>query len=480
MTAWGELAGLLLLVGVYAGARFGYRLAGVRFDLTPLATFWQYIDAPLLRNDLWRSIWFLHSQPPLYNLYLGLVLRGFDSPTAAFAGASVALGALTVAAAWVLARRLGAGRLPTLVLVGLYAISPTLVLYESWLSYALPAVCLLTVAALAVERLAATAGHGWAVLLGTTLTLLCLVVSMFHPVLLVLAILPVLLMAPVARRRGTVALAVALAVVLGWYTRNWIMFGSFSSSSWFGMNLARMTHTFVPMAERHSLVLSGRLSAVSEIAPFSPLAAYRGRYVPPVLRVPSGIPVLEQQVRESGAPNYNHRDYIAVARLYRRDAVWLLRNRPAAYWRSVLDAALIFFMPATANRLLQENRDRIKPAVLAGELLQGRLMYYVDPELQRCDLARFYRQKLCNAGLLLPVLYLLTFLGSILLALRLRRRAAAVAATVAFIGLLLGYVLVTGVLLEVGENMRFRSLTEPVMLVMLAVFVTGPAQRRLS
>jgi hypothetical protein len=67
----------LLLTAAFVISRIAYYRAGVRFDLSPLFGYWQYVDLDLLRHDLVRSVYYLHSQPPLFNLYLGLVVKVF-------------------------------------------------------------------------------------------------------------------------------------------------------------------------------------------------------------------------------------------------------------------------------------------------------------------------------------------------------------------------------------------------------------------
>lgn len=43
-----------------------------------IALTWQLLDLDLLRNDLLESLLLLHSQPPLWNLFIGLLLKVFD------------------------------------------------------------------------------------------------------------------------------------------------------------------------------------------------------------------------------------------------------------------------------------------------------------------------------------------------------------------------------------------------------------------
>ena len=66
---------LLVVVSVFAVSRLAAWAAGVRFDASILTWYWQFLDVELLRHDLARSLWYLHAQPPLFNLFLGSVLK---------------------------------------------------------------------------------------------------------------------------------------------------------------------------------------------------------------------------------------------------------------------------------------------------------------------------------------------------------------------------------------------------------------------
>src|SRR5215204_3752981 len=69
---------LVALILSAAGARvFYYTYGQLRFDDTPLYYYLQFVDPLLLQTDLLRSVTHLHSQPPLFNLLIGLVLKAF-------------------------------------------------------------------------------------------------------------------------------------------------------------------------------------------------------------------------------------------------------------------------------------------------------------------------------------------------------------------------------------------------------------------
>ena len=65
----------LLVVLLFAVSRLLARgVFGLRFDAATL-DYWQVLDPQLLRTDLLRSVLFQHGQPPLFNIFLGVVLK---------------------------------------------------------------------------------------------------------------------------------------------------------------------------------------------------------------------------------------------------------------------------------------------------------------------------------------------------------------------------------------------------------------------
>jgi len=88
-----DLPYLLALAALFAVSRVVFRLVGVRFSTDQLHIAIQYLDPELLRHHLAQSVWYLHTQPPLYNLYLGTVLKLFSGHEGlAFHAVHLALG----------------------------------------------------------------------------------------------------------------------------------------------------------------------------------------------------------------------------------------------------------------------------------------------------------------------------------------------------------------------------------------------------
>ena len=73
-----------VLVCVFVISRLAYHfLLGMRFNADTLTSFWQFIDPLLLKTELFKSLYYLHSQPPLFNCFLGVILKLFPDSFAA-------------------------------------------------------------------------------------------------------------------------------------------------------------------------------------------------------------------------------------------------------------------------------------------------------------------------------------------------------------------------------------------------------------
>ncbi|MFP4058826.1 MAG: hypothetical protein ACLF0G_18305 [Candidatus Brocadiia bacterium] len=469
---WLPLAAAAALFGL---SRLAYRAAGVRFDATPLAWFWQYVDPVLLRTDLARSLVHLHSQPPLFNLFLGLVLKACPGHLVAACEAVYALLGLGLALALCrVLMRLGVRREASVALAALFAASPACVIYEHWLFYDYPVAALLCFAALALHGFASS-GRGWAgaaffALLGC----LALTRSLFHLAWLAVVAGLVLVGMPGRRRRVAAACAVPLLAVALWYGKNLWLFGQFTSSTWLGMNVARITTLKVPRERRAEMVARGTLSPLALVAPFRPLEAYEPCLAP---LQPAGVRVLDQRRKRIGAPNFHHAAYIDVAGIYLRDAVAVVRHRPRAYLRGLFDAWVRYFMPATDYFWVRGNRQKVAGLDRAWSVALGRVRFDPWPQSEEVvseESRRGPGRKALNAALVLVVACPVLTVYGLVVGFRALRRGGegrALGLTVLFACVTIVYVTVVGNALEVGENHRNRFALGPLYVVLLGLFL---------
>ena len=359
----------LVVILVWAASSLFARAYGIQFDDTSLIWFWQYLDPEILTHDLLRGIWLLHSQPPLFNLFLGGVLQLFPgSSTLAFAVIfqGLALG-LLIGMTWLM-RRLGVPSWLAALLCALFAFHPTCLVYTRWLFYTTPIAFLLVASAVALGALVASGSTAAACAFSGLATLLMLSRAIFHPLWLVMVVAIVAPILDRATRRKLLAAAVApLLLSLLWYSKNAAQVGSFGASSWFGMNLRRgwtVTSTSPnrpartrgrlrgPEAEISSeevgaLLDRGALPPVWTANPFAPPEAYRrfGYFQRSTDPGESLHPAIAAARKSNGRTNYNHRDYARISREMLRGDLVVMREFPWRYLRRVATATIYFLEP---------------------------------------------------------------------------------------------------------------------------------------
>jgi len=130
LATFSSLVALFIVSRVLLAATMG------KLDTNPLLYYWQYADPKLLREDLLRTVFYLHSQPPLYNLFLGLGLKLFPKTTRLPFAACQYLTSLVFALALVrLMRRLDVPKTLAFLLTAGFILSPPYLSYEHWLFY---------------------------------------------------------------------------------------------------------------------------------------------------------------------------------------------------------------------------------------------------------------------------------------------------------------------------------------------------------
>ena len=433
----------------------------------------QYLDPVLLRTRLFESLFYLHSQPPLFNLFLGIVLKLYpQNPAPLFQAIYLLLGAALTCAVLLLQLRLGVRKPVALALSLLFAVSPSLILYSNWLFYSLPVAVLLCLAALLLHEFVATrrgrCGFGFLF----ALALVCLTRSSFHLAFLLIVAAALFFLTPDTRKKTLLAAILPLLLVVGLYAKNLAIFGRFSASSWLGMNLWEVVTDQLPRADLKELVVAGKLSPVALVPRYSDVAAYPAAY-----REPSrhNVPALTQPVKSTDVANYNNITYARVSDAYLRDAAYLILHRPAGFAKGLLKSWFAYFKSNTDYVLLEPNRSRIGFWNRAYDAaFYGRIPF---------DFSRTGILKTTSPRGHFPYLFLfiglpvLFVFGARLALTRTSELDRAQRITLAFILFTIIYSALVGNLIEAGENNRFRFETDPLSLVLLGLALTRLLRR---
>ena len=439
---------IAVVVG-YLLSRLMYTVGyGVHFDDAGLGSAFQFLDPTQLRTNLAQSVFYEHIQPPLFNLYLGLGLR-FPNPHAFFAASARVIGLALHLGLFELTRRLGARPWIAATVTTVFAFSPASILYETWLFYSFPVAAMLTLAACMLHRALETERPRawWAALL--LMAAVVLTRSLFHLVWLMLAVA----LAVVASRRRWRALAIAalpIALAASVYVKNWVVFGRFEASSWMGFSLSRLTTLRAPLDVRRRLIDEGKLSPLALTPAWEPLNHYPPEYrvAPPDL---PRVPVLTDPLRSTGETNYNHAAFLRISDTFLADARVMKAADPAMYRDCVRVAWMIYFRP-TYDGLFLERRSPLRGIERIYELAIFSPAWrwtWGTPDPPMRD--RMSVGWIVIAAIVVPISLLLAWQG--------RRRPEG--ATILFCLGTTAWVAVIGNLFEIGENNRFRFLSEP-------------------
>jgi hypothetical protein len=479
-----------VLTAGFVGSRAFYALLGVRFDWTPFTTFWQYADPRAIQSDPLGSFLHFHIQPPLFNLVLaaagrlsvsglsvGLTLNAFF----------LALGYVLTVCSFALGRRLGLSPRQALVLALVISCNPVTILYENHLFYTYPTAVLLVVAVLLLIRYVASNRRRDAVVFFTALAAVILTRSLYHPLWFLMAgVVLLVLLLPGRRRDVFIAALGPFLVVVMVFAKNLVLFGELSSSSWLGMNMARVSTMQIPTEDRASLVKEGRLSTLALRPTFEYYQVYADTgYGTPPLR-PTGHPVLDSPTRSNQSPNFNYSGYLGVYRQYRKDALVSMRLRPRAYLRGQALAHLTYLNspgdffagdkgagPASARNFQRVSRLQAMWRTAA----YGQLPSSLTSSARKSPNALVAKASTIGIFAALALVgvtvgglrHLRSTLGN-----RSRPEPTVIGALFAWTTIL--YVTVVANSLDVGENNRFRFEVEP-LIIILTVWLAREAWR---
>jgi len=359
------------ILSIFAISRAAYYAAGVRFDITPLDKFFQIADPLLLKTRLFETLLYLHTQPPGFNMMIGVVLKLFPSSYAAALWAIyLGCGLSLCFTLFRLMRLLGVRSAIAATLTAIFLASPGVVLFENFLMYEYPMMALLCAAAVLLEWLLRQPGRWSAAAFFGTLAALMYLRALFHLAWFILIAATVLWLVRTNRRRVFTVAAVAFCFVIALYVKNAAIVGAFTSSTWLGFNAETITTHQLTDEEHERLIAKGFLSPVGRRSTYDPLSSFSD-VLPP--SAPTGIPVLDQTNDSTGRINYNNIAYLKLHPIYIHDAEAIIRHYPIAYVRSVVRACFAYFLPSgdfpffLQNGPHVEKFDRIFSTVFFGQ-----------------------------------------------------------------------------------------------------------------
>lgn len=455
-------------------------LTGQRFDTAYLGFGWQLIPWDILSADPLRSVWYLHVQPPGWNLLLGGLAK--ISPFSDAITLQVLMAAFGVAVVYLasrLGRRLGlSARAAAVVAVGA-TLHPEVLKGAFEPNYELAVAALILAGLVAVARLADERPLRRAfVLVSVLLTALVMTRSLYHPLFLVVIIGIVALAhrSRVDRRTMAAVIAVPLVVVGGWMAKNEVLFGTPTLSSWFGMNLQRAVIPVLPLEDLEKMHDRGEVSDIAMIGPFGNYELYEP-VVDPCTPEHSHRSLTEpMRTTDPYSPNFNYECFLPVFDQAGSDAWAVIKEHPGAWWQgrmwSLRTTVGVSVTPSESKSLLMRSLDDVYSVL--------RLDYRGVLSTEGWG-TPIYGQLEAPAdfGLSLVAIYGLTIgLGIRATFGWLRRRRIAARELLHLLaGFSVAFTVVVGAVAELGEQARFRTMTDPVATVVAIAWIWSQVQR---
>ncbi|MFN2464947.1 MAG: hypothetical protein ABR598_01625 [Candidatus Dormibacteria bacterium] len=451
-----------LIAAIFVGSRCVYRVLGVQFDMAPLTTFWQYPDPILLRTDLLRTVFFVHADPPLFDLAVGAALNAPGQAGtwlhALFMAAGLSLGLLVFR----LSAELGAPRNVSAILAVGLVISPPAILYETWLYPDYLVTCVLVAGALCLLRFARRRARFWAAGFGLSLCAIVLTRSLFHWTWMVVAIGVLALMHPAVGKRLLAYTAVALLLAVGLYAKNLVTVGHFSSTTCVGASVYIMTTGQLTAAEFNDLRLRRAISAHASVWPFFLSPAEAGL----LSTHRTGVPILDQRLKSTGSVNPNHIDFPRTCDQYVQDGLTAFRAYPMTYVRAETQAWTTFFRPPDEYQYF--SASNVRAARGPSKVFHRALLQVRDPA-DRVEPPASIAAVALRLSEVSPILVMSFTAGLALLARRALDRTTEIGVRLvaAFAFLTVAYVMTVGNLLDAGENNRFQFIVDPLLLAVV-------------
>lgn len=448
-------------------SRWLYIRAGLHFDNTPPRYYYQFVDPELLKERLWESLWYLHSQPPLFNFMTGLLYQFFSPQSKIYQLLFLGMGLVFGLSLYWLGLRLGLRPWISALLAAWFMVSPATILYENLYFYTYPVAFLLVLAALMLSKFLETDHFWWGLGFFSVIAGLCLTWGIFHLTWMLAVILLAALFSR-DRRRLVLASLIPVLLVSGWYVKNYLIFGSFSASSWAGMNLSHVTFLspLTSQSVREALVKKNVISSYPVEEAFRSIEYYRGFIPIPEER---GVPVLDESIKSTEADNFNHTFYLPLSRRMAEDAVNFVRARPDLYLDSVWLGLSIYFHSSSDYLLL---KDKPTPQL---ENWWDRVFYwqsgnYGENPKNRWNLDANY----VGWGLVIG------YLGAVAYGLKISfsrdRYSRDLVGTVSFMTFTILYFTLMANFFDLGENNRFRFSLDPLVLMLFGMLVQNSIQ----
>jgi hypothetical protein len=463
----------IVLIAVFIATRAVFYVLGGQFISKPLGFALQYLDPRLLQQDLLQSLLYQHSQPPLFNLFLGLVLKLSADPPMTYQLLFQTAGLTALLALYGLLTEVRLPSAAALLITILFMINPTVVLYEHLLYYTYIEGVLILLAAFSLLQWFGKRQTLWAIVFWLLLCCLGGIRSLFHPFFFVglSGILGLYVFLKWGQSKTAMLFCAASLVAIAplglLCAKNYALFGFFGTSSWDGMSLWTKACGYGPdeLEQLHRKSLISSLAVQAELEAFRALDQYPdGKKL---MAAACHHPADCEPFKTTGRPNFNHIGYIMLSRQLWKDALAIIRDDPGRFAFQTLGAysLTLWYASDSVHALFKSNMEILEPLEEA-----YRYLYFGFLGVQnRHSDARMWLRTGC-----VSLLFLVFYAGALVQVFCARSgRDSAIAGLCLFCMLIHAHTIAVSSIIEFGENNRFRFPVDGAFLVLMAGCLTA-------
>lgn len=452
----------IFILSVYFFSRlYLYLILKFEFTSSFKETLIQYLDVDILKNNLFESLFYLHCQPPLFNFLIGVTEITFGSYSSLiYLLIFNIIGCLTAILGFKIFELLDVNKKLAVFFIGTYILTPATILYENLFFYTHTIIFFLVFSAYQFISFLKNEKFINVFMFFLGLSFATLTTSYFHLLWFTGLVLFLLKIKKTLTKLIIKAALVPFGLVLFLYVKNFIVFNEFNTSSWFGLNLSRITVHQLDNATKDYLLKQDLLSPFSAYPPFNWPSKYDSA-LQLNFQNNSGIKALDQIEKPNGRPNFNNLGYITVSRSMFKDDLFVIKNYPAVYLKGIFKSFTKYFDSPTDYKLIALNKHKIE---------------YFNKIFDAFIYGSFRDS---HAGYITILLYLAILFFSIKLLFS-GQTTSLNKAFISFALLNLLYVMFVGNLFEFGENNRFRYYTEIFSIVLLGIIINEFLFRPLS
>ncbi|MBP7652774.1 hypothetical protein KA977_05085, partial [Candidatus Dependentiae bacterium] len=410
--------------------------------------FWQNISTQYLRMDLLKWIWYMHSQPPGHNLLFGIFIKLFyPNQYLMFQLFSIFTGALMMVLLYEIADYLIKSKLLKTVLIALIFFNPAVFLFENYLLYTLNTGFLVVLSVYWVMKYTVTFKNVYLYLLFATINILILYRSSFH-----IIFIPGLLLYTyifITNRIRTIFICILISSLsFGWCLKNYLLYGFFGTSSWYGLNIYKfITTDFNQELRKKVLKQSDIPLLVSENNHF---------YTEDITKF--SVYGFNKKSRHDflNDNNFHNINIPDISKKHSEAAVKVIKIIPEHYFKNAVKAFILFNKPSYTYDHLESNKKKIKKFVI----FYNNLVFpdnYILKKINGKDIYFFSGILYIISGIIIFYQIFFQFLVNI----KHKKIYSPECILISFILFVLIFFTLISCFFEIGENNRFRFSIEP-------------------